>query len=84
VAGVAAEIVRRHFDAAFADRGRAHEIDRQAPEMVEARLCRGAFNRPANQRGRRAGVLIVGVPRAAGERARAKDAFGDFVIGCVQ
>ena len=84
MAGVAAEVVRRRFDAALADRGGPHEIDREPPEMGKARLGGGALDRPADQRRGRTGVLMIGMPWAAGEGARAKDAFGDFAVGCVQ
>ena len=84
VAGVAAEVIGRHFDAALANWSGPHEIDRKAPQMGKARLGGGALDRPADQRRGRTGVLMVGMPWAAGEGARAKDAFRDFAVGCVQ
>ena len=47
MAGVAAGIVRRDLDAAFADRRGPDEIDGEPCEMGEAVLGGGAFDRPA-------------------------------------
>ena len=67
VAGVAADIVRRDLDAAFADGRGPHEIDGEPCEMRQALVRGGALDRPADQRRRRTGVLMVGIPGAAGE-----------------
>ena len=84
VACSAAEVVRHRFDPALADRDRPKEIDRQSPEKGKALFSRGAFDRPANQRRGRTGVLVIRAPRAAGEGARLKNAFADFDVSCVQ
>jgi hypothetical protein len=84
VAGVAAEVIPDDFDSAVADRRRAEEVYGQPREMGQA-LARGRMlNRPADECRGRTGVLMLGMPRAAGERASGKDAVSDFVIGCVQ
>ena len=81
MASVAAEVVLRHFDPAFADRRGAQQIDREPPEVCEAFVRRSAFDRLADQRRGRAGVLVVGMPGAAGEAARAKDPLADLISG---
>jgi hypothetical protein len=83
VAGVAAEVVCRDSDATVADRRRTQEIDSESPKMGEA-FGRDALDRPADQRGRRPGVLVVRMPRPTGESARAKHVLTDFAVGCVQ
>ena len=82
--GAPAEIIGDDVDAAFADRRRAQQVDGQAPEMGEARRGRGAFDRATDERRRRAGVLVVGVPWPAGEGACAKHALVEFDVGGVQ
>ena len=84
VAGVAADVVRYNLDATFADRRGPEEIDGEPSEMGQAVAGGGAFDRPADQRRGRTGVLMVGIPRAAGEGACAKRAIRDFAVGCVQ
>ena len=52
--------------------------------MRQAVARRGALDRPADQRRGRPGVLMLGIPRADGEGARAKDALAEFDISSVQ
>jgi hypothetical protein len=84
VAGVAAGVVRRDLDAAVADRCGPDEIDGEASEMRQALVGGGAFDRPADERRRRAGVLMVGIPGPARERAGAKNARAEIDVGRIQ
>src|ERR1700677_231902 len=84
VAGVAADVVGRDLYATLANGRGPHEVDSQAPEMGQSIFGGDAFDRATDQGGRRPGVLMVGMPGAAGQLARAKDADADFAIGCVQ
>jgi hypothetical protein len=56
----------------------------QPREMRQAIVRSGALDRAADECGGRPGVLMVGMPRAAGQITGAKHAVGDFAIGCVQ
>jgi hypothetical protein len=69
VAGVAADVVRRDVDMALADRHRAQQVAGQAPEVRQPLRRRRVFDRPADQRRGRAGMLVPGVPRAARQHA---------------
>ena len=84
MAGGAAGIVRRDLDAAFADRRGPQEIDCEPCEMGEAVVRGGAFDRTGYQGRGRPGVLVLGVPRTARERARAKGAVAEIDISRVQ
>ena len=84
VASIAADIVRHDLDAALADRRGPHEVDGEPAEMGQSVFGGGALDRATDQRRRRTGVLMVGMPRAAGQLTRAKHAVADFAIGCVQ
>ena len=84
VAGVAAGVVRRDLDAAVADRRGPDEIDGEASEMRQALVGGGAFDRPADERRRRASVLMVGIPGPARERARAKKVRAEIDVGRIQ
>ena len=84
MAGVAADIVGADFDPAFADRRGPQQIDREPPEMRKPVRRRRAFDGAADQRRGRAGVLMLGVPRANGERARAIEALAQFNVSSVQ
>ena len=74
MAGVAADIVRHDLDAALADGRGPHEIDGEPRKMRQAIVGGGAFDRTRDQRRGRTGVLMVGIPRAAGQFTRAKHA----------
>ena len=75
--------------------GAAHPLDRWS-ERVIGRLARelGAkalfpfggrvFDRPADERGGETGVLMVGMPRAAGELAGAKHALAEIDVSRIQ
>ena len=52
--------------------------------MGEAVARSGALDRPADQRRRRTGMLVLRAPGPAGELAREKYAVAGFAIGCVQ
>jgi hypothetical protein len=52
--------------------------------MSQSVLGGGAFDRAADERGGRAGVLMVGMPRATRERRRPKAIVVELNIGCVQ
>jgi hypothetical protein len=84
MAGVAAGIVRRNFDAAFADWRRPQEIDGEPCEMGEAVVDGGAFDRAGYQGRGRPGVLVPRVPGSPGELARAKGAIAEIDIGRFQ
>ena len=83
VAGAPADIVRLDFDAALADRRRPQEIDGEPGEMGQAIAGGAALDCAADECGGWAGVLMVGMPGAAGQMAGAKHAVADFAIGCV-
>ena len=83
MAGVAADVVGADFDSAFADRRGPQKIDGEPPEMGEAVLHGSALDRPADQRRRRAGVLMFWIPRADGERL-ALMPLAEFDISSVQ
>ena len=80
VAGVAAQIVFADLDPAFADRRGPHEIDREPAKMGEAFARGRPLDGAADQRRGRAGVLVVGMPGAAGQLPRVKDALVHFDI----
>ena len=84
MAGVAAGIVRRNFDPAFADRRGPHEIDGEPREMGQAVVDGGAFDRTRDQGRGRPGVLVLGIPRTAGQFAGAKGASAEIDISRVQ
>jgi hypothetical protein len=84
VAGVAADVVRGNLDAAFADGRGPEKIDGKPSEMRQALACGGAFDRAADQRRGRTGVLMVGMPRAARERACAKNARAEIDVSRIQ
>ena len=67
VPSVPADIVRRHLDPALADGRGPQEIDGQPREMRQSVFGGGVFDRATDQRRRRPGVLMVGMPRAAGQ-----------------
>jgi hypothetical protein len=77
-------IVRRDLDARLADGRGPQEVDSEPPEMGQSVFGRDAFDRATDERRRRPGVLMVGMPRAAGKLTGAKHAVTDFAIGCVQ
>jgi hypothetical protein len=52
--------------------------------MRQAFVGGGAFDRPADQRRGRAGVLMVRIPGAKGETARAKDVLAEIDVSRIQ
>jgi hypothetical protein len=84
MAGIAADIVGHDLDSAFADRRGPHQIYGQPPEMGQPVFGGHVFDRPADERGGETGVLMVGMPRAAGERARTKNARAEIDVSRIQ